>query len=270
MNSQKIFFGLNIKFLRERRKMNQESLADKLFLTRSKLNALENGHTKAPQPDDYLRFSDFFKISVDSLLRVNLSKLSELKLRELEAGNDVYMTGSNIRVLAITVNDQNKENVEYVPVKAKAGYRSGYSDPQYLAKLPRYNLPNLPKSGTFRMFPTVGDSMLPIPEKSDIITEYVQDWKSLKPDTLCIVILKGEQDFVFKQVTVGQDASLLLRSLNPIYTTYRVEAEDVIEIWKYHSFHSKTLPSVATSQDQIMKVLLDVQQQVSFIKKTSG
>ncbi len=270
MNSQKIFFGSNIKFLRERRKMNQESLAEKLSLTRSKLNALENGHTKAPQPDDYLRFSDFFKISVDSLLRVNLAKLSELKLRELEAGNDVYMTGSNIRVLAITVNEQNKENVEYVPVKAKAGYRSGYSDPEYLSKLPRYNLPNLPKSGTFRMFPTVGDSMLPIPEKSDIITEYVQDWKSLKPDTLCIVILKGEQDFVFKQVTVGQDSSLLLRSLNPVYAPYRVEAEDVIEIWKYRSFHSKTLPSAGANHDQMMKILLNLQEQVSKIKQSMG
>ena len=266
MNSQNIFFGSNIKFLRERRKMNQESLAEKLSLTRSKLNALENGHTKAPQPDDYLRFSDFFKISVDSLLRVNLTRLSELKLRELEAGNDVYMTGSNIRVLAITVNEHNKENVEYVPVKAKAGYRSGYSDPEYLARLPRYNLPNLPRSGTFRMFPTVGDSMLPIPEKSDIITEYVQDWKSIKPETLCIVILRGEQDFVFKQVTVQQDASLMLRSLNPVYAPYRVEADDVIEIWKYHSYHSRTLPGAATNQDQIMKVLLDLQQQLEQIK----
>lgn len=269
MNSQKIFFGVNIKFLRERRKMNQESLAEKLSLTRSKLNALENGHTKAPQPDDYLRISDFFKISVDSLLRVNLARLSELKLRELEAGNDVYMTGSNIRVLAITVNSENKENIEYVPVKAKAGYRSGYTDPEYLAKLPKFNLPNLSKSGTFRMFPTVGDSMLPIPEKSDIITEYVLDWKSLKPGTLCVVILKGEQDFVFKQVTVGQDAGLLLTSLNPVYAPYRVGADDVLEIWKYHSFHSKTLPVVASGQDQIMKVLLDVQRQVSLINQAT-
>ncbi len=270
MNSQKIFFGSNIKFLRERRKMNQESLAEKLSLTRSKLNALENGHTKAPQPDDYLRFSDFFKISVDSLLRVNLAKLSELKLRELESGNDVYMTGSNIRVLAITVNEQNKENMEYVPVKAKAGYRSGYGDPEYLSKLPRFNLPNLPRSGTFRMFPTVGDSMLPIPEKSDIITEYVQDWKSLKPDTLCIVILKGEQDFVFKQVTIGQDSSLLLRSLNPVYAPYRVEAEDVVEIWKYRSFHSQALPSTGANHDQMMKILLNLQEQVSKIKQSMG
>jgi transcriptional regulator with XRE-family HTH domain len=266
MNSQTIFFSANIRFLRERRKMNQEDLAEKLSLTRSKLNALENGHTKAPQPEDYVKFSDFFKISVDSLLRVNLARLSELHIRQLEAGNDIYMTGSNTRILAITVNADNKENLEYVPIKAKAGYRSGYSDPQYLAKLPRYNLPNLPKSGTFRMFPTVGDSMLPIPEKSDVVTEYVMDWTTIKPGTLCIVILKGEQDFVFKQVTVNDDGSMLLASLNTLYESYTVQAEEVLEIWKYHSFHSKNLPVTATNQDKIMRVLLDVQRDVQEIR----
>ena len=49
MNGQKIFFGPNVKFLRERRKLSQESLAETLELTRSKLNALENGQTKAQE-----------------------------------------------------------------------------------------------------------------------------------------------------------------------------------------------------------------------------
>ena len=107
--------------------------------------------------------------------------------------------------------------------------------------------------------------MLPIPEKSDIITEYVQDWKSLKPNTLCIVILKGDQDFVFKQVTVRDGGSIFLVSLNTLYKPYSVEAEDVLEIWKYRSYHSQSLPSVASNQDQIMKVLLSIKDEVSKI-----
>jgi len=126
---QKIFFGQNIKFLRERRKLSQETLAEKLLVTRAKLAAIEVGQTKSPQPEDYIRCSDFFKISIDSLLKVDLSRLGELKLRDLEAGNDVYMMGGKIRVLAITVDKSEKENTEYVPVSAKAGYTSGYNDP---------------------------------------------------------------------------------------------------------------------------------------------
>ncbi|TDE18082.1 XRE family transcriptional regulator [Dyadobacter psychrotolerans] len=262
MNSQRIFFSGNIKFLRERKNLSQETLAEKLGLTRSKLNALENGHTKAPQPDDYLNYSMYFKISVDNLLKVDLSKLSELKLRDLEAGNDVYMTGSNIRILAITVDKGNKENVEYVPVKAKAGYRSGYADPQYLAKLPKFSMPNLPRDKTYRIFPTEGDSMLPIPEDSDITCMFVQDWKSIKPQTPCIVVLSGEKDFVFKQVTVNDDATILLSSYNCIYDPYTVSAEEVLEIWEFYSFQSKEIPNIE-GNDQIMKVLLDVQKQVT-------
>ncbi len=262
MDSQKIFFNSNIKFLRERRKMSQQTLAGKISLTRTKLNALENGHTKAPQPEDYLNFSDFFKISIDSLLRIDLSKLSELKLRDLEAGNDVYLTGGKIRVLAITVNSENKENVEYIPVKAKAGYRAGYSDPEYLAQFPKFTMPNLPKGHTHRIFPTTGDSMLPIPEGSDIIGQYVQDWKILKAETPCIVILKGEQDFVFKQVTLNSDSSVLLKSYNKLFDPYTVGADDILEIWKFYSFSSKELPELQTDIQVLSKAILDIHKEI--------
>ncbi|TDB67333.1 XRE family transcriptional regulator [Arundinibacter roseus] len=262
MNEQKIFFGTNIKFLRERKRLSQETLAEKLTLTRSKLNALENGQTKAPQPEDYINFSNFFKISVDTLLKVNLAQLSELKIRELEAGNDLYMTGSNLRVLAITVDGENHENIEYVPVKAKAGYRSGYADPEFLAALPKFRLPNLPTGHTYRMFPTTGDSMLPIPEGSDILGQYIEDWTSIRPGTPCIVILKGEGDFVFKQVSVLDDGTLYLGSFNTLYEPYTVHASEVLELWKYHSFQSRTLPLTETNMDQIMRVILDVKREV--------
>jgi phage repressor protein C with HTH and peptisase S24 domain len=165
------------------------------------------------------------------------------------------MTGSKIRVLAITVDKNEKENTEYVPIRARAGYMAGYSDPEYIAQLPKFSLPNLPKSGTFRMFPTTGDSMLPIPENSDIIAQYVQDWKSLKPDTPCIVILKGEQDFVFKLVTV-QGRQVLLRSLNPAYEPYTVSASDILEIWKYYKHQTGTLPQPETGLQELKTLIL--------------
>lgn len=267
MKQQKLFFGKNIKFLRERKKISQESLAQKLGITRSKLNALENEQTKAPQPLDYISFSDFFKISIDSLLKVDLSLLSELKLRQLEAGNDVYMMGTNIRILAITVNKKNEENMEYVPIKAKAGYRSGYNDPEFIAGLPRFSLPNLPKSGTFRMFPTTGDSMLPIPEGSDIIAEYAEDWKGLKRQTLCIVILKAEQDFIFKQVSVQEDGTILLESLNREYPPYSVAAEDVLEIWRFKSYHTHLIPEVEPDLQQMAKSIKEIKAEIQSLKR---
>ena len=67
--------------------MSQEALAERLSLTRSKLSALENGQTRAPQPEDLVACSEFFGISIDSLLKIDLTTLGELKLRELEAAS---------------------------------------------------------------------------------------------------------------------------------------------------------------------------------------
>ncbi|MNK11842.1 Helix-turn-helix domain protein [compost metagenome] len=258
MENRKIFFAGNVKFLRERKKMSQEVLASHLNITRAKLAAIELGQTKSPQPDDYLNVSEYFKISIDSLLKVDLAKLGELKVRELEAGNDVYMAGGNIRVLAITVNKQNIENVEYVPVKAKAGYKAGYSDPEFIASLPKYSFPDLPKNGTYRMFPTTGDSMLPIPEGSDILAKYVQDWTSIKSETPCIVILNGEQDFVFKKVTLQSDGNVLLQSFNEIYKTYTEPMANVLEIWQFERYVSGQLPQKQTSIEELKIMIIEL------------
>ncbi len=258
MKPAKIFFHNNIRFLREKKKMSQEELSGQLELSRNKLQALESGKTINPSAADLIQFSEYFKVSVDTLLKTDLSKLGELKLRELLAGNDVYMTGSGIRLLAITVDKNNRENTEYVPVKAKAGYRSGYNDPEFIAALPKFSLPNLPKSGTFRMFPTTGDSMLPIPENSEIIAQYVQDWKSMKPDTPCIVILKDEQDFVFKLVTVQADGEVRLKSLNRNYAPYTVNSNDIIEIWKYYKHQTSTMPAPETDMQELKTLIMDI------------
>jgi transcriptional regulator with XRE-family HTH domain len=264
---QQIFFAGNIKFLRERKKLSQETLAAKLGLTRAKLAAIEAGNTKSPQPEDYLKFSDFFKISIDTLLKINLLKLGELKMRELESGNDVYIRGGNLRVLAISVDRSNNENVEYVPVKAKAGYMAGYNDPEFIASLPKYSLPNLPADGTFRIFPSTGDSMLPVPEGSDIIAQYLPDWTAIKADIPCIVILKGQQDFVFKMVTMNPDSTILLKSLNPEYKPYTVEASDVMEIWRFYAYTSREFPEAKSEMATVLMAIKNLEEKIGQIPK---
>ncbi len=257
-----IFFGSNVKFLRTRQKLTQEHLAKKLSMTRSKLNCIEMGQTRSPSIEDMLKFSSHFKISLDTLVKIDLSKVGELKLRELEAGSDIYIRGGNLRVLAITVDKDNHENVEYVPIKAKAGYTSGYHDPEFIASLPKYSLPNLPRQGTFRIFPTEGDSMLPIPEGSDVTGEYIEDWQNIKPKTPCIVILKGNQDFVFKLVTFQEDRTFLLESLNPEFEPYSVEPGNVLEIWRFHSFTSKEVPPNTTDISLILEEIKNMKRDI--------
>ena len=261
MEGAKIFFNSNIKLLRQRRKMSQDQLAQLLSFTRSKYTALENGQTSNPALVDLVAIATYFNLSLDILLKEDLRKWRELDLRKLETGVKEYVNGKNMRVLSITVDSSNQENLEYVPVKAKAGYAAGYADPEFLKTLPKFTLPNLPRDVTYRMFPTTGDSMLPIPEGSDVIAKYVQDWMGIKPDTLCIVILKGEQDVVFKQVRVLEEG-LLLQSFNPNYEPYIVHFSEVVEVWQYVKHQTDTMPAQETDLQEIKRMLMEMKQQL--------
>jgi hypothetical protein len=147
-------------------------------------------------------------------------------------------------------------------VKAKAGYMAGYNDPEFIASLPKYSLPNLPADGTFRIFPSTGDSMLPVPEGSDIIAQYVPDWAAIKADTPCIVILKGQQDFVFKMVTMNPDSTILLKSLNPEYKPYTVETSDVMEIWRFYAYTSREFPEAQSEMATVLMAIRNLEEKI--------
>ncbi len=262
MKAAIIYWASNLKFLRKSKKLSQDELAAELGITRAKLNAHENGNTINPVAEDLIRFSGYFGLSIDTLLKQDLSSLSTRSFLELAAGNDAYIAGTKLRVLTTTVDSGNKENMEFVPIKARAGYLAGYSDPEYIAALPRFSMPHLPGDKTYRMFPTTGKSMLPIPEGSLVIADYVQDWHSLKNDALCILILKGAgPEFVFKQVVnnIKSNRSLLLKSLNAEeFKPYEIPVSDVLEIWKFVSYVSNEVPAGNISMTAIASALQDI------------
>lgn len=268
----KLFFASNLKFLRERRKLSQETLAENLGITRGKLALIEIGKTKSMEPDFWYTVSEYFKMSLDTLFKVDLAKVGELKLRDLEAGNDIYIKGGHLRVLAITVDKRNNENIEYVPISAKMGYSAGgYADPEFLEKeLPKFSMPNIPQTGSFRLFTGQGDSMLPIPDGSDIIGKYVTDWSLLKARTPAVVVLNTEQDIVFKFITIQEDGMVLLESLNQIFKPYYVTADNIAEIWEFYSYHSREIPAPQTDLNIVLKEISELKSAVMDTKNHSS
>lgn len=259
MSSAISFWASNIRFLRNRKGFNQDDMAAHLGISRSKLNAHENGQTINPTIEDLINFSGYFKLSIDNLIRTNLAKMSELKLRELEAGNDTYITGTKLRVLATTVDANNKEHIEYVPQKAKAGYLAGFNDPEFISQLPIFSMPHLPQDRKFRMFPTTGDSMYPIPEHSLVIANFVEDWGAIKDETPCIVITKDE-GIVFKLLInqIKTKRSFLLKSLNSIYEPYEVTVADIFEIWQFVNYISDEIPQAEIPMQEMSRSLYEI------------
>ncbi|RAJ06566.1 helix-turn-helix protein [Chitinophaga skermanii] len=248
MDQHAVYWSSNIKFLRKRKNLTQLQLASLLGFTRTKISAHEGGKTKNPRLEDIVAVSKSFNISIDHLLLTDLSALPAEEVFKIETATTIDISGQKIRVLPITVNDANEENMEFVPAKAKAGYRTGFSDPEFITNLPKFSLPGLPKDKTIRMFPVSGDSMLPIPDGSHVIGQYVDDWLHLKNNTACILVLKGgEEDIIFKLVEnrVKKDGTLVLSSLNELYEPYAVNVHEVLEIWKFIGYVSREMPALS-------------------------
>jgi phage repressor protein C with HTH and peptisase S24 domain len=238
-----------------------------LGLKRSTLNNYENGQT-IPNATVLMAFSDYYRIAIDTLLRVNLSRLSEYQLSELERGNDVYIRGSGLRVLATTVNSSNEDNIELVNEKAKAGYVTGYADPEYIRELPVFQLPFLSKNKKYRAFQVKGDSMLPVPEDSWITGEFVQDWHTLVSGKPYIVLTLND-GVVFKIVEnrIHEDGILRLHSLNTLYEPYDVPVSEIREIWRFVNFISRELPASATLDESLRRIFSEIKSEIKQIRK---
>lgn len=234
-----MYFDSNIKFLRNRKKLTQDQLAVALDIKRSTLNNYENG-ISGPSIQSLVLLSDYFHVAIDTLLRVDLARLRESQLYELEHGQDVFLKGSNLRVMATTVDRMNRDNIELVSEKAKAGYTNGFSDPEYISELPVFQLPFLSSERKYRTFQISGDSMLPIPDGAWITGEFVQDWNEIKTGELYVVLTLNE-GLVFKQLKneLAERGCFQLISLNKSYEPYELAAIEVREIWKFVHYISR-------------------------------
>ncbi len=259
-------FSENIKLLRKRRGRTQDDVAQALNMKRSTLSGYENKVAK-PSAEVLIAFADYYGVSVDTLLRVNLSKTSESVLSQIERGFDVYLRGGKLRVLATTVNNSNNENIELVTEKAKAGYTRGFADTNYIEKLPVFQLPFLDSSKKYRTFQLNGDSMLPIPNSAWVTGEYLIDWKTINTGQACIISTLDE-GLVFKIIEnrIGEHGEFVLHSLNSEYESYAVSVNQITEIWKFVNYISHEMPDGNSTQDEVLHRIKHIQKDLDDLK----
>lgn len=260
--------GSNIKLLRTRRGRSQEEVSVALDVKRSSLSGYENGSAE-PNLELLVKISEYYKVSVDKLLKYDLNDLSESKLSSLERGWDIDLTGTRLRVLTTQVDSNDHENIELVPVKAKAGYASGYADPDYISVLPAFQMPFLSREKKYRTFPISGDSMPPVGEGSWVTGEYVQNWQTLRDGQPYIIVTKDD-GIVFKVVynQLKSKGSLLLCSTNPIYPPYEVAIANVLEIWKFVHYISPELPEPNLTRDELARSVIDLRREVGQLRRS--
>jgi transcriptional regulator with XRE-family HTH domain len=257
--------GLNLKALRKQREMSQEEIAHTLKMNRSTYSGYENG-VAFPNIENLISFSDFFKISIDDLLKKDFSDFSSVDWSNYMTSWKEEAKGSNLRVLASLIDQNNEEMIELIPEKASAGYVSGFSDPEFMKILPTLQIPFLSKDRKHRAFSISGDSMPPVNNGSYVIGEFLQDWTQLKSGTPCIILTK-EEGIVFKFVYnhLDENQSFLLVSSNPLFEPYSVSVKEILEIWKFSAYFSKELPEVQMDALQLSLSYRNLHQDVQLI-----
>jgi transcriptional regulator with XRE-family HTH domain len=242
--------GKNLKYLRKLRGWTQEEFATKLQIKRSLLGAYEEERAE-PRIEVLETVGEMFKLTLDELL---LKDLADTK------GN--YLAKRRAQKLAAGTNE-----IQFVPVKAAAGYLAGYADPEFIDELNTFTLPML-APGQYRAFEIVGDSMLPTPSGSIIVGEKIDDINDVKTNFTYIVVSRNE-GIVYKRVMKNNRAKnkYTLVSDNPTYQPYQVNGEDILEVWKAAMILGKANAQPHWNVNQLANVVNTLQEQVSYLKK---
>lgn len=251
----------NLKYLRKKNGLTQQQFADLMEIKRASVGAYEEDRAE-PKYELLKKIAEHYELSMDELA----NEVIDEKWKPVPKGNS-----SNLRVLSVTVDAQDKENIELVPVKASAGYMNGYGDPEFVKELPKFSLPMF-NQGTYRAFELKGDSMLPLASGSIVIGEYVENWHDIKPGQTYVVISKDD-GIVYKRIAFKykDDKGLKLVSDNKVYDPYWVAPSEILEVWKAKAYIATEFPepNQEPSMEALTTMMAQMQKTINSVVDTS-
>ncbi|UTA69659.1 MULTISPECIES: LexA family transcriptional regulator [Emticicia] len=252
--TNKTLLSLNIAHLRKLKELSQGALAETLNVPRTTLGSWEEGKS-SPTIDGLTNIAKFFGVSIDALITIDLTTVTDPQ--------SLMEIGGKRVLFPIMVDEQGNDMIELVPVKASAGYLSGYNDPGFIQNLPRISLPYI-ANGKYRGFPIVGDSMPPLEKGAFVIGKYLENLADIK-DGKTYVILTQNDGLVYKRIHRFNkaDGYLMLHSDNTYYAPYKLPFKEVFEIWE---FVCSINPADTQPSDLLFSVLQSIQSDVNTIK----
>lgn len=261
------YFGKNLKYLREQKGLNQSQMVDYIGIKQSTWGGYETGKS-FPNLKDFLKIAEVFGISETELLHKDLCKavdeahLIEKKPRSQTAQKTHLITHPSTHLKAdfsqnrtnemianepseaynfglpkvVISNLAGHDNIVHVPVKARAGYLTGYGDGEFFETLPTYTLPGL-RNGIFRSFEVEGHSMKPTMLNRDyVVGEWCESVDHIREGRVHIIVTISH-GIVIKRVLnrIKERNKLYLKSDNIAhrgdYPIIELEPEEIKEIW---------------------------------------
>lgn len=222
-----------LKELRRKAGLNQQQTAEYTGKSRSRVATYETrGDLRIPY-STLIKLAELYQ-STPEYIEHGVTP----EEAELSAG---YITGRHIRPLVVTVDNTGKENILFVPIKARAGYLLGYGDPEYIQSLYACSMPGF-TNGTFRIFEVEGYSMTNTLQPGDmVITRYVENWNNLSNDNVYVIVAKNGICIKRIQNVIDKAAGVVIQSDNPEFATDFIPVDDIMEIWEAKALVSRSI-----------------------------
>lgn len=154
----------------------------------------------------------------------------------------------------VTVDSSDNENMVLVNAKAAAGYPQNIQDTSWYRQLPAFDIP-LPefRNATYRGFQIEGDSMLPNLRPGEwVLAKAVDSLEDISPNKIYVVVLHDA--VLVKKLEKSPDPSVIsLISLNESYPPYRVNTDQLQELWQVGS--KITFGVDATTENGLLRQL---------------
>jgi transcriptional regulator with XRE-family HTH domain len=295
-----IFFASNIAYLRKQRDLTQAEVAAALGLKRNTFSNYETTHSE-PDLVTLEKIASFFDISIDELISIDLTKGRLIEYREEETVHEKINPKTNItgnltainrqylppgdeemthtvasdgglvpynRFQAprvITIDSQGGENIIFVPVRARAGYLSGYGDPQFIQGLPAYRLPGY-TNGTYRIFEVEGHSMFPTLQDGDRVIARWVDITEVRDDRVYVLVTRTDGVLIKRLINRHTEGKMIVKSDNNHageFPTLVLNIDEITEIWYVVERWTRQLPGPG----EIYKRLVNLEAELAILKQ---
>jgi transcriptional regulator with XRE-family HTH domain len=248
--------------------VSQQALADELNVTQASINQRLNAETEIDSVDFINAVAKLTGVTAEFLITGSNPQTPAIVQEPADVKK--YLSGKGIRPVTVVVNQQGRELMTYVPVKAQAGYMKGFGDPHFLEKLPAFSLPIL-KDGAYRMFEVDGESMLQLGggglhDGDIVIAQYLEDMFTIRDNRVYVVIsIEG--------VVVKRCINRLKDKDNPIlicnsdnkngqHAPIILRAHELLEVWELKAFISRQL----NFSTDLWDIINDLQVQQALMK----
>lgn len=272
-----MYLASNLKYLRKKAGKTQDGLSSELNIGRTTIANYEAGISE-PNVETLMGFANYFDVTLDQLMSKNLEgDKAAQKDNALNAVFSAKRVGYSAIPRIITVDSDGNDNIIYVPVKARAGYLSGYGDAEFMETLPTFRLPGL-NNATYRMFEVDGPSMAPNVLHGDrIIGEWIDALDKIRDNRVHVVVHKG--GVAVKRVInrLKERGKIYLKSDTIAhrheFPTVEIDPEDIKEIWYGRMKISSDFSEPAEVYHRLADLETDVMEMKNMIKgqpKTEG